>query len=38
MKKEAKTQGTNERKFEKFLTATATAIIKDKDRLPLSWE
>jgi len=37
MKKEAKKQHPDEKKFKKILT-TATAVIKDMDRFPLSRE
>jgi hypothetical protein len=36
-KKEVILQHLDEKKLKKFLTA-ATAVIKDKDRFPLSWE
>jgi len=36
-KKEVKTQPIDEKKLKKIFTA-ATAVIKDKDRFPLSWE
>jgi len=36
-KKEVKTLPIDEKKLKKIFTA-ATAVIKDKDRFPLSWE